>query len=180
MDTIDAFLAGVEPGGLRDSAQIIVLIGHLLTSCDQPLTREQLFAVICDSGLANYFSAGQALDELTTRGNVTVEEGGALRMTEAGRFAVTALEGDLPLSVREKALQTAEKLQTLERRVSENKIEVTARADGFDVSFTLNDNGDTLMRLTMFVADAAQVETVRRNFLKDPAKLYSGIIEALS
>ena len=51
---------------------------------------------------------------------------------------------------------------------------------GYNVTFILGDEGNELMRLTVFVADSMQLEAVKNNFLADPVKLYSSIITALT
>ena len=39
---------------------------------------------------------------------------------------------------------------------------------------------EEMMKLTIYVADEIQVETVKKNFLEDPIKLYSEIITSLT
>ena len=39
---------------------------------------------------------------------------------------------------------------------------------------------DELMRLTLFAGDSLQAQTIKENYLKDPVKLYSSIITALT
>ena len=52
--------------------------------------------------------------------------------------------------------------------------------NGFNVTFFFGDEKNQLMKLTIYVADEIQVETVRKNFLDDPIKLYSEIITSLT
>ena len=66
----DAFSAGVEPGGLRSRNEIKVLITFLLDNLERPLSKRQLFTVVQQEGLANYFETSQALSELISGGSV--------------------------------------------------------------------------------------------------------------
>lgn len=62
----------------------------------------------------------------------------------------------------------------------ENRIDIEKLENGYHVTFTIYDSTDELLKLTIFVADSMQVETVRKNFLNDPVKLYSNIIASLT
>lgn len=182
-DEYDAFTAGTQPGALRNRAQIVLLIGFLLSKLEAPLTREQLLQAVTQDGLVNYFNASESLDELLSHGNVKMDETvqpPLLSVTPQGKQAALLLEEELPRSVREKVIHAAVLIQTQARRERENHIEITRNGEGYDVTFSLQDQGSVLMQLTIFVADAAQAELVRRNFLRDPARLYSSIIAALT
>ncbi len=175
----DTFSAGVEPGGLRNTAQIKILIGFIVKSLDRPIEKSRLIEVLQMHGLANYFDASQALAELLDCGNLTSDENGLLAITETGRAAVNEIEGEIPRSVREKALDDAIKLQTLERRKNENKITVEPCGDGYNVTFEIFDHTTLLLRLSVYAADEYQVGRIKSNYLKDPVSLYSGIIASL-
>ena len=175
----DAFSAGVEPGGLRNTAQIKILIGFIVKSLDRPIEKSRLIEALQLHGLANYFDASQALADQSACENLTADENDLLYITEKGRAAVNELEGEIPRSVREKALGDSVKLQTLERRRSENKITVIPEGDGYNVTFEIFDRETLLLRLSVYAADREQVDTIKANYLKDPVSLYSGIIASL-
>lgn len=175
----DAFSAGVEPGGLRNTAQIKMLIGFIVKSLDRPIEKSRLVEALQLHGLANYFDASQALSDQLDCGNLVSDENGLLSITEKGRLAVNELENDIPRSVREKALDDAIKLQTLERRKSENKITVVPNGDGYNVTFEIFDRETLLLRLSVYAADRFQVDSIKANYLKDPVSLYSGIVASL-
>lgn len=180
----DAFDAGIEMGGLRKKSEIKLLICYLLKSIDEAITRQQINDILQEHGLANYFEINQAISDLLKNGNITISDvydEETLTITETGRGAAQMLEVSLPKSVREKAINAAIKLLTRARREQENKIEVEKlEKGGYHVTFTVYDIKDELMRLTIYVADSMQVETVRKNFLDDPVKFYSGIVTALT
>ena len=155
-----------------------------MKSLDAPLSKLQLSDIIQGEGLANYFELIQALDELIRDDNVRMnleDTDEMLTVTEKGIDSVENLEMDfLPRSVKEKAVNTAIRLQTLARRKRENKIEVEKLDSGYNVTFFFGDEKTQLMKLTIYVADEIQVETVKKNFLEDPIKLYSEIITSLT
>ncbi len=174
------FDEGIEPGGLRTRNEIKLLVCYLLSSVDERITRSQLCEIALDKGLANYFEINQAVSDLIENGSVVsdfIECEEYLSVTEQGRSSTKTLEIQLPRSVREKAINAAIKMLTLAKRKRENKVDVQKlESGGYHVTFSMEE----MMKLTIYVADEMQVETVTNNFYEDPIKLYSGIIASLT
>lgn len=180
----DAFDAGIELGGLRSRDDIRLLICYLLKSIDVPMTRQMLNDSMQEDGLANFFEVGQAIEELLKTGNITtdiLQDEEVLIVTERGREAAELLQTSLPRTVREKAVNSAIRLTTRAKVERENKIEVKKEDDGgYTITFTLFDRGTELMKLSIYVVDSLQLETVKQNFINDPVKVYSSIITSLT
>ena len=180
----DAFDAGIELGGLRSRDDIRLLICYLLKSIDAPMTREMLNDAMQEDGLANFFEVGQAIEELLKTGNITtdiLQDEEVLIVTERGREAAELLQTSLPRTVREKAVNSAIRLTTRAKVERDNKIEVKKEDDGgYTITFTLFDRGTELMKLSIYVVDSLQLETVKQNFINDPVKVYSSIITSLT
>ncbi|MCL2508460.1 MAG: DUF4364 family protein [Oscillospiraceae bacterium] len=183
MDNYDAFSAGIEAGGLRRRDDIKVLICYLVKSLSRPLNREQLSEIMQVKSIANYFEVAQALTELVASGNIVLllEDGHELLyLTDDGRMAAETLENDLPKSVREKAIDAGVELLTRARYERESDIEIEKLGNGYNVHFSIFDKDDTLMKLTVYAADFSQANVLKENFLRDPVKLYAGIIAMLT
>jgi hypothetical protein len=180
----DAFDAGIELGGLRNRDDIRLLICYLLKSVEAPMTRQLLNDAMQEDGLANYFEVGQAIEELLKTGNITadiLDEEEVLSVTAKGREAAELLQTSLPKTVREKAVNSAIRLTTRAKVERDNKIEVKKEDDGgYTITFTLFDRGTELMKLSIYVVDSLQLETVKQNFINDPVKVYSSIITSLT
>jgi hypothetical protein len=180
----DAFDAGIELGGLRNRDDIRLLVCYLLKSIDAPMTRQMLNDAMQEDGLANFFEVGQAIEELLKTGNITVDildEEEAISVTEKGREAAELLQTSLPKTVREKAVNSAIRLTTKAKIERENKIEVKKEDDGgYTITFTLFDRDTEMMKLSIYVVDSLQLETVKQNFINDPVKVYSSIITSLT
>ncbi len=180
----DAFDAGIELGGLRSRDDIRLLICYLLKSIDVPMTRQMLNDSMQEDGLANFFEVGQAIEELLKTGNITTDilnDEEVLIVTERGREAAELLQTSLPRTVREKAVNSAIRLTTRAKVERDNKIEVRKEDDGgYTITFTLFDRGTELMKLSIYVVDSLQLETVKQNFINDPVKVYSSIITSLT
>ena len=180
----DAFDAGIELGGLRNRDDIRLLVCYLLKSIDAPMTRQMLNDSMQEDGLANFFEVGQAIEELLKTGNITadiLDDEEVISVTEKGREAAELLQTSLPKTVREKAVNSAIRLTTKAKIERENKIEVKKEDDGgYTITFTLFDRDTEMMKLSIYVVDSLQLETVKQNFINDPVKVYSSIITSLT
>ena len=180
----DAFDAGIELGGLRNRDDIRLLVCYLLKSIDAPMTRQMLNDAMQEDGLANFFEVGQAIEELLKTGNITadiLDDEEVISVTEKGREAAELLQTSLPKTVREKAVNSAIRLTTKAKIERENKIEIKKEDDGgYTITFTLFDRDTEMMKLSIYVVDSLQLETVKQNFINDPVKVYSSIITSLT
>lgn len=174
----DAFSAGVEPGGLRNTTQIKVLITFIVGRLKEPISSDMMLETLQVHGLANYFEATQALDELLANGNLTDTEG-KLQITPKGRLSVAELSDDIPRSVKETALADAINLQLMEKREGENSVEIEPTKNGFNVTFKVTHKSNVLMSLTVYAADLEQAQLIKHNFLKEPSRVYSTVITSL-
>ncbi|MBO5411303.1 MAG: DUF4364 family protein, partial [Clostridia bacterium] len=60
-----------------------------------------------------------------------------------------------------------------------NTVEIEKCENGYNVTFRISHKGSQLMELTVYAADAEQARQLKRNFLKDPAHVYSTVITSL-
>ncbi len=174
----DAFSQGVEPGGLRSKTQIKLLVNYLVASIREPISTSTIVEALQIHGLANYFEVTQAIDDLIENGNLS-ESDGMLYITPKGVIALGELSEELPNSVKETALADAMKLILLEKRESENTVDIKKTENGYFVTFKVMHKDLPLMELTVYAADLEQAEQLKSNFLKDPAHVYSTISASL-
>ncbi|MBQ6265664.1 MAG: DUF4364 family protein [Clostridia bacterium] len=175
----DTFSEGVETGGLRNTAQIKTLICYIINKVNSPVTREKIGEIFQIHGLANYFAVSEALENLISSGKIRCDSDGVLSLTPESLTALFELEKEIPKSVREKAIGDAVMLETMERRMAETKIETEYLEKGANITFTLMNGEEILMKLTVYAADENQVDSIKNNYLKDPAGLYAGIVSKL-
>ncbi len=176
----DAFSAGVEPGGLYSSQEIKILICYMLAGVDEPLPRQSVLEIIAAGGMANFFEAGAAIDELIRLHNLTEGEDGRLYLTEDGRQAASTLSGMIPFTLRERSVQAALKLLTRMRREKETRVPVKKLDPGRLVTCEIQDAGQPLLSFSLRVADDLQAGLIRERFLEDPTLIYSSLIALLT
>ena len=71
---LNAFTAGVEPGGLTHGYEIKILVCYLLGQIGTGMTFTQISDALLHRGLVNYFELANALSDLTESGHLTCED----------------------------------------------------------------------------------------------------------
>lgn len=179
----NTFNEGVAPGGLREKSEIKLLVCYLLKKLDRPVSRTKINEILQENAVANYFETNEAISELVKTGNITstLEDGDEIfAITPKAMYEVGTIEKSLPRTIRERTVSTALKIFARDRIERESKVDVTPLENGFHVSFTIEDVGTQLLKLTVFVADMSQVELVKRNFFNNAVSIYSDIISSLT
>jgi hypothetical protein len=180
----DAFDQGIELGGLRNRDDIRLLICYLLKTVDKPVEKSQLNDSLLANGIANYFEINQAVEELISNGSIavqTVDGEDCYTALGRGREIADSLSSDLPRTVRENAVNSLIESMTLKASERENEVDIQPTADGgYVVTLKLKSMGAELMKLELYTVDLSQAQLLKKNFLKDPVKLYSSIIAGLT
>lgn len=178
----DAFSEGVEPGGLRNRADIGILICYILDNVGKSFMKDDLVEIIQTNGLANYFETIAAISELVKCNNIayTDEKQEMLVITANGKLISRQLNTNLSLTVRQKAAGATFRL--IERRKVEHENPVTikkAEGGGYNVTMRITDGMRDLMSLTVFVPSISEANAVKRNFHRNPQRLYSIVLAGI-
>lgn len=180
----ETFTAGIRPGGLTDSGEIRILICHILTCADSPMSFDELTEAVLADGSANYFEFSDALAELESTGCLLALKSSAgiseYSLTEKGKAAEVTLSGKLPNAIKERAAAAAANILRRRRIEKENLVSITRTEDGFKVHMRVTDIGTDLMELSLFMPDEEMANAVRERFLSDPASTYAHVLEALA
>ena len=182
MAKFDAFASGIDFGGLRSMLDIKILVCYILKSVKMPMTRSQICDAMQQTGVANFFDVNSAIDELLENGAVIEKEYVGephLTVSQVGGNSAVELEKNLLPGVRERAVKTALNIASRARSERENKVTIEKLDDSCNVTFEIESLGQTLLSLTLNVADVLQAEQLKDGFLDDPGALYSDIIDRL-
>lgn len=174
----DALTQGVAPGGLRSKNDIRILICYLLKSVG-PLTGEEISSVMQQNALANYFEVRDALSALVSMGNVGETETG-YSLLPAGENIAENLDVLLPLSVRDKAVTAALSMLATARAERENAVMIAKTEHGYNVTCKISGGEMDLMQVKVYVPDLHQARVVKKNFHRDPQRIYSLLLAALT
>lgn len=178
----DAFAGGIEIGGLRNMLEIKILICYILESVKTPMKRNQICDSLQKTGLVNFFDTNSAIDELLDNGTICESEylgEPHLTVTSTGGNSAMELEKTLLPGVRDRAVKAALNIISRARSERENIVNIEKTTDGCNVTFEIQSLGETLLSLTLNVADVLQAEQLKDGFLDDPGALYSDIIDRL-
>ena len=172
----NAFTQGVTPGGLRNTAQIKLLVEYLVSRLDEPLTADTAVEALTKNMLANYFESVQAVDELVGNGSLLRDENGILSLTEKGKRTLAEIGGELPASVRERALADAAAIQLRKKLEGTTDTKIEQTDDGYNVTCKVLHKDKVLLSVTLHAVDYEQAEKIRDAFNSDPAGIYGSII----
>lgn len=179
----DAFSLGVAPGGLKDRADIKLMVCYLLKKLSKSLTRTQINEILQQHGIANYFEINSAVSDLVSAGQVISEisdDDELITITRKAELSVAVIERDLPRSLREKAVNAALVVLQRDRIKKESAVNVEPYGEGYHVTFCVKDVGAELLKITVYVADERQIEIVKRNFYSGAVDIYSNLIASLT
>ena len=177
---IDAFTAGVEPGGLSSTKDIKILCCYLLSLISKPVSHEQLVEALTVSGLVNYFEVASAISELLLLGNIIQDEDG-YTLSPSGKQIAQTLGNGLPRSVREKAFDELNDLLEYEAKSKQINVDIEEVDSFYRVHCSLNDDySGEIYSTTLTVPDRKTANTVRRNFINNSEQLYRVTAETLT
>lgn len=178
----EGFSGYVEPGGLTDRVKIRLLICFIMDKLNLPVSAQTVSDIILDQGLANYFEVSAAIGDLVEAESIVPVPGFSpvhYILTHKGTASVQRIVTDLPLSVRDKALESADRLVIRRIDQEENKVTVTQTGDGYTVTIRMTDIGSDLLQMTLYVPDREAADRVTENFFRNPPGLYSGVLKLL-
>ncbi len=177
----EVFSAGVEPGGLKSSQEIKILLCYMLNTVGQPIHRDSVTEIIVAGGMANYFDTEEAIEDLLRLQHLLQTDDRLLAPTVTGQQIGESLSVRVPYTLRERSVKAA--LALLKRRQVErdNKVDIKRLEDGgYTVTCSVMDQGRTLLQVTLRVADEWQSGQIKEQFLSDPAMLYRGTLGVLT
>lgn len=175
----DAFTAGIEDGGLRSITSIEILSCYILANCSEKITAKNIVDSLVEGKIANYFEISNAISKMIKMGNFTEDENGFLHISDDCRYSVDIVENDLPITIREKAVELVRKTVKYEINKKENKVEIAKESNGFKVTMHVSDKNSDFMVLSLYVPTEAQAEVIRDKFQTHPAEVYENLINSI-
>ena len=170
---------GFVPGMLTNITDVKIIICYLLKTVGEPMDKEKIIEMIFANDIAGYFDVRDAVLNLVESGNITEDADGNVSVTESGIAVAEELESALPLTTRSKIIREGIKINNLAKRAKGNKANVEVTPAGIFVKCDLLDGENEVMTFKMLVADELQAQTVKEQFLENPAGVYQKFISAL-
>ena len=162
----------LEPGSLIKIADIKILICFILFSTKKTFSAETISHIIRYNSIANFFDIAQAIDELERDGNIFKTENDEYSLTENGITIAKELNYDIPFTIRESALSAANYEILLQKRLKDNKINITPDGDTYIVEISMLEGKKEVMGISVRVSSEDEALKVKHNFLQDPSGFY--------
>lgn len=183
---LNAFTAGVEPGGLTHGYEIKILVCYLLSQLNCGMTFSQINDALLHRGLVNYFELASAMSELVESGHLSSRDCADSRdeaiydLTDLGLETARTFGSTLPAAVKEKAVKSA-RHQIIRRKIEASNLAVIRKEDdGYMVDLTITDIGSDLLKISLFMPTEQEAKLVQQHFLSDPLLTYKGVLALLT
>ncbi len=178
--TFDAFMGGVQDGGLRSTLEIHMLICFLLAHIDEKMTADVITETVIEGEIANYFETSSALQSLIDRGLVLQDEKGRLTATDKCKEYIGLVETELPRTIRQRSLKIAKRLAVRKKFEKENGAEIKEKDGNFFVTLHLKSEADfDVMTLTLLASSNEEAEAIKNKFFDDPITFYNKLTDML-
>ena len=156
-----------------------VLLCFLLNRLDRDITEEQLYEIVLDSRVINYFYYTEALEVLLKNQSVkrTERDGKTyIVLEEKGRMGADYFNDSIPYYFRKQLLKTAVYYFARRDRESRADMEIIPTSNGCEVSCTIKDVNFDIMRLALYAPDEEQAKLIRDKIMLDPDEFYRKVI----
>ncbi|MDR1354430.1 MAG: DUF4364 family protein [Oscillospiraceae bacterium] len=171
--------AGIGPSGLTDFSEVKVAICYMLSCCDEPLRKEEIFDILDRHRVVNYFYFAQALDELTKDGQLQ-NVAGRYVLGADGCESANTLKETLARNIREGLADSA---KSYSKRINFNRchnVKVQEEAGGHIITCAIADECMQLMSVSLFVPETALLDAVRKRFEENSEEIYKVIVNLLT
>ena len=178
----DAIDAGILPGGLRNRSNVRLLICYIINSIKKPIRKDLVITAMQKNGVANYFEILDAFNDLQNKQNIiqTDAEKDLYTVSKSGKLIAANLSDELPITIRERAMETVTELLMQERNETENVVDIVKIGNGFMVDCHIKGEGNDLFAFQLYVPDAKQARLVKKNFQSNAEMIYKMMIATIT
>ena len=151
-----------------DVYEVKILLAYFLFQMDRPITPNQLTEIATGDGIVNYFLYSEAVSEMLKNETIKLEEReGTVYyfLTQKGKDGAQSFKKLVSKSVRDRIYAAG--LRFFAKLKAEHDVR-------FEIS---QDNGLTLMDLTLFAPDKEQAEFIKSKILMNPTDFYCQVMD---
>ncbi len=178
----DALDAGIIPGGLRNRSNVRLLICYVINCLNKPVDKDLIITAMQKNGVANYFEILEAFNDLLNKQNIIKSNGtqDLYTLSKSGRLIASNLSDELPVTIRERTLETVIELIMQEKNERENEAEIIKIQNGYMVDCHVKDSENDLFSFKLYVPDAKQARLVKKNFQNNAEMIYKMMIATIT
>lgn len=156
-----------------------IAICYMLNKLDRPVTEEQLYEIVLNSEVINYFFYTEAIAELFKSGALSrksINGTELILLEEKGRLSSDYYNEFIPYYFRKRILRAAFSFFAKLKCESDADISINQVHNGYEVECTIKDTSFDLMRLSVYAPDMEQAEIIKEKIRLNPAGFYNKII----
>ena len=168
-----------EFGMLTDKQDVLLFILYILKCAGKPVTEQTLNDMAMLDGIVNYFQFSEALPELLAARHIAVLDGESVplyEITALGTDTLRELERTLPRHARDSAQRSVFNVTAKQRRDKQIQCNYVPDNGGYSVTCRIEDDGDVLLSVTLFVPTHEQAQGFMNRFKSDAERIYGGVI----
>ena len=165
---------------INSAFHVKVMLCFILNKINRTVTEKQLYEIVLDSEIINYFYYAEAITELVENGAISREINGDetyIILNEKGKFGSEYFNSYIPEFFHKKLLKSAYSLFSRLAYENETDFDITQTDNGYEINCTIKDISYDLMRITLYAPDVEQANVIKENILKSPTKFYQKVIE---
>ncbi len=170
-------------GDMSDRIDIKIFILFLLDEMQYPLSESIISEIVHENGYVGRFDFAECFSELTERGHINVIEGEekTYLISELGHSVAAELQGAIHDYIREKSRVSALKRLSLHKRGATTQVTAEKLENGrYAVRCLISDKNGVLMDTTVTVANAGEVERIKKHFSAQPEEVCRGVLSVLT
>ena len=159
-----------------------VAICYILYKLDRPVMENQLYEIVINSEVINYFSYKEALDSLIENESIKkIDENGfiIIVLEEKGKLGSEYFSKYIPFYFRKRILKAAYSFFARLDRESATTTEIAEVSNGFIVKCSIRDTGYELLSLSLYAPDLEQAEMIKTKLTLNPERLYKLVVNAV-
>jgi hypothetical protein len=177
--SMDAFRAGIVPGGLTSTSHIRTLLLFIINNYESPIPQSVIVTSLTTTGIVNYFDCIDSLKELSNLNLVAGNDDGYI-LTDTGRSVVNTLHSEIPLTVRTKAVEAIRQNMLLHVNTKQHNTLIEKLDDGYLVHCNLADPDSVIFSLSLYAPNYEIAQKIKKNFIYFGEKLIDGIIAEMT
>lgn len=164
-----------------DSAfHVKIMLCYILDRINKPVTEEQLYEIVVNSDIINYFYYAGAITELIETGSITKSEKDGqtyIELNKKGKYGSEYFKEYIPEHFHKRLLRSAYSLFSKIKRENETDISIKEISNGYEVNCTIKDVSFDLMKISLYAPDEEQANAIKEKILLSPAKFYQNVID---
>lgn len=156
-----------------------ISICYMLDKLNRPVTAEQLYEIILDSEVVNYFHYTEAFSDLIKSGAISkknINGTECIVLEEKGKLSSEYYNEFIPYHFRKRLLQSAFAFFAKIKRENDADIKISDVKNGCEVECVIRDTDFELMDLRLYAPDREQAEVIKDKIMLDPTGFYNKVI----